>query len=387
MAETLGVYIIFEIGIILCISSLAAEGFKRLRLPGLIGAILVGLFIGGPGGIGWVTDLNVINIFAMLGAIFILFSSGLELDSTAFVNAEKKAFLLTTLGVIASVVLGTVLGLCFGWTSQAAFLLGVMISPSGTSIIATILNAKQKIDTGEGSALLTAAVVDDIEGVLLLSIALGGWGQGSNSIVNIILITVFAIIFIFGSIYLGRHLLPKLMEKLQRKISEDGLFAILIGVGLMVAFCASLVGLSPITGAFIVGVLIPYKKFGEKMDSRISMMKELFAILFFTSIGLSINPLNMLALLPVSLLVLGVALAMRLLGGLAGGRLDGYSGKSLWAMASGLAIRGEVTLIIAQTAISIGIVGPEFLTIGTVVVIGSILILLPFYNKMSQFLH
>lgn len=153
---------------------------------------------------------------------------------------------------------------------------------------------------------------------------------------------------------------------------------------MIIAFCATLVGLAAVTGAFIVGVLIPYKKIGERLDQRISMMKEIFAVVFFTSIGLSIDPSGILIYLPLILVVFGVDTASRLFGGFIGGRLGKFSGKELWGMTTGLAIQGEVNLIIAQMAVNLGIVGPEFLIIATGVVIGSVLLNVPIYQRLIR---
>jgi Kef-type K+ transport system membrane component KefB len=113
MATDPTIFIIFQVGLLIVVSSLGSEIFKKLRLPGVIGAILVGLFMGGPGGFGLVTDLTVINLLAVLGSILILFMTGLEFDAAAFWKVGTKAFLLTTIGVALSVGLGFSLGLLF----------------------------------------------------------------------------------------------------------------------------------------------------------------------------------------------------------------------------------------------------------------------------------
>ena len=115
MATDPTIFILFEVGLLIVVSSLVSGVFKRLRLPGVIGAILVGLFIGGPGGLGLVTDLTVINILAVLGSILILFVTGLEFDAAAFWKVGSKAFLLTTIGVILSVIFGYGIGVALGW--------------------------------------------------------------------------------------------------------------------------------------------------------------------------------------------------------------------------------------------------------------------------------
>jgi CPA2 family monovalent cation:H+ antiporter-2 len=114
------------------------------------------------------------------------------------------------------------------------------------------------------------------------------------------------------------------------------------------------------------------------------MMKDIFAAIFFTSIGLSINPFAIPALLPIALLILGLALLARLGGGLLGGRLGGLRGKVLLALTTGLAIRGEMSLIIGREGVALGIVGSDFLALAAIVVIGSIFLALPLFAKLSK---
>src|SRR4030067_1119006 len=104
MPEDPTIVILLEVGLLIVASSLGSELFKKFRLPGVIGAIIVGIFIGGPGGLGLVTDLSVINLLAVLGSVLILFTTGLGFDASAFWEVGKKAFLLTTAGVILFVV-------------------------------------------------------------------------------------------------------------------------------------------------------------------------------------------------------------------------------------------------------------------------------------------
>ncbi|MEM3046712.1 MAG: cation:proton antiporter, partial [Candidatus Bathyarchaeia archaeon] len=173
MAQDPAILLLYEVGLLIVLSSLASELFKRVGLPGLIGAILVGVFVGGPGGLGLVTNLAVVDILAVLGAVLILFVTGLEFEASAFQRTGRKAFLLTTTGVALSVLSGYLAGFALGWPDQAALLLGIVIAPSGTSIVAAMLSEEGKVETKAGSTLLTACVVDDVEGVLLLTVALG----------------------------------------------------------------------------------------------------------------------------------------------------------------------------------------------------------------------
>ena len=384
MLQDPSIVALYEVGLIIVVSSLASELFKRVRLPGLIGAIVVGIFIGGPGGIGLVTDLDVINTLAILGSVMILFTTGLEFEASAFWKSGRKAFLLTTLGVLLSVLLGYLVGLAIGWSERAALLLGVAIAPSGTSVLAQVLNLQGKTDTRTGSTLLTACIVDDVESILLLTIAFSAVTMEAISWATVFGLAFNASLFIFSSIFFGSKILPKLIQRYGQSLSDEVLFAVLLGLGLVLAFAATQVGLAAITGAFIMGAIIPYKKIGEKMGHRIFLMKEILASVFFASIGLSINPYDVPGILPVAAAVLGTGILSRFLGGAGGGTLAGVQKTALIPLSVGLAVRGEMSLIIAREAVSRQVVGYEFLTLLTVVTVGSMLIVLPTFSKLIE---
>ena len=384
MTDSSAVTVIYEVGILIIAASLASELFKRIHLPGLIGPVLVGLLIGGPGGLGLVTNLTVIELLGVLGAVLILFTVGLEFEASAFWRAGRAAFLLTTGGVAVSLGVGYLTGYLLGWSHPAAFLLGVVMAPSGTSVVASILNAEGRADSRAGQTLLTAVIVDDVEGVLLLSVALAMISGRTLSICEGTRVAVVAVFFILASIYVGGRLFPLVISRFARALSDEVLFAILLGVGLVFAFAATQIGLAAITGAFIVGAVVPYSKFGEKMIHRSFFMKEIFAAVFFASIGLAINPFDIIRYLPVAVVVCGTAIAARLTGGLVGGKIAGLGGKQLTASTVGLAIRAEMSLIIAREGAATGMIPNDFLPIAATAVVLSMVLVTPIYSRLVR---
>lgn len=384
MASDPALLVLYEVGLLLIVASLAAALFRRLGLPGLIGAILVGFFIGGPGGLGFITDLTIVDTLASLGIALLLFVTGLEFEVSSFRSAGMSAFLLTTVGVTLSVLCGFLIGQILGWGAGVSFLLGVALAPSGTSVIATILSNERLAGTRNGSVILTACVVDDVEGIILLTIALGFLTSASPSIPGLLQVSLLSIVFIVGSIWIGGKLLPRVIDRAEKRLPEDTLFAVLIGLGLIFAFAATLVGLAAITGAFIIGAIIPYKTVGRELHERVTMMKDLFAVIFFTSVGMSIDPLVLYLVLPLAVVVLLFALGARLGGGLLGGYVGGIRGKTLMVLALGLSVRAEISLIIAREAVASGLAGADFLALTTAVVIGSIFMTMPLFSRMMR---
>lgn len=380
------IVIIYEIGLLIVIASLSSEFFKRVHLPRLIGPVLVGVVIGGPGGLGLVTSLTIIEILGVLGAVLILFTVGLEFEASAFWTAGKPAFLLTTGGVAVSLGVGYLIGMLLGWSQPAAFLLGVVMAPSGTSVVAAILNAESRVNSKVGETLLAACIVDDVEGILLLTVALAFIRGRSLSIAEGAWILFVALLFIFASIYIGGRLFPLVISRFASALSDEVFFAIFLGAGLIFAFAASLVGLAAITGAFLMGAVIPYAKVGEKLSHRLFFMKEIFAAVFFTSIGLTIDPSDILRFFPLAILVCGTGIAARLAGGLIGGWTAGVKGKQLAASTLGLAIRAEMSLIIAREGAATGMIGEDFLAVATTAVLLSMVLLAPIFSKLNRHL-
>jgi len=195
---------------------------------------------------------------------------------------------------------------------------------------------------------------------------------------------IVAAVFIFASIYLGAKLLPIVIARLARRLSDEVIFAVFLGLGLIFAFVATEMGLAAITGAFLMGAVIPYRKVGEKLVHRLFFMKEIFASVFFASIGLTINPIDVATFLPVALLVCGTGIGARLVGGYVGGAIAGMHGKDLTTSLTGLAIRAEISLIIAREVSTSAVVVDTFLPISATAVILSLLTMTPVYSRLVR---
>jgi CPA2 family monovalent cation:H+ antiporter-2 len=213
---------------------------------------------------------------------------------------------------------------------------------------------------------------------------LGVISEGTFSVTNLLRVGTIAALFILASIYIGSKVFPLMIKRFERVFSDEVFFAILLGLGLILAFVSTTVGLAAVTGAFIMGAIIPHQKVGEKLANRLFMMKEIFAAVFFTSIGLVISPSGILVVLPIGILILVVALLARFTGGIIGGRLAGLRGKTLLTVTVGLAVRAEMSFIIAYEGVSRGIVGNDFLTLTAIAVIGSMIVVLPLFSRLIK---
>ena len=381
------ILLIFEIGLIIVFASILSEFAKRLHIPSLIGAMALGLFLGGPGGIGLVINTEFMDILASLGAVILLFITGLNFDAKFFLKSGKNALLLTGCGFLLSLIIGVGVGLFLGWGFEYSFLLGVLISPSGTSVIASILEQRGHPSKSEG-LLLTSAILDDIFTVILFSIALNLLENKATNPEGVLLVTLSSIVFVIGAIISGNEILPRVLPKIEGKVSEDFLFMLLLGFGLILAFVASTYfGLAAMTGAFIMGAVIPVDPYGRSLAKKLSLMKDTFLSIFFVSFGISIDPANIPILIPVSMLILTAALVGRIGGGILGGLIVGVRGREILFFATGLAIKGEMSLIIAKEAIDRGVdcvSCGSISAIAFILITGSILLLGPLLGRFGS---
>jgi Kef-type K+ transport system membrane component KefB len=376
-------FIVYQIGLIVLLATLASKLCVKIKLPGLLGAIVVGLFLGGPGSIGLIKDTEELKLFGTFGAILLLFMCGLEFDAAKFFILGKQVLALTLLGVLFAIGAGFAFGRLIGWSTHASLLLGVMISFSGTSIVSALLLQKKIISTEEGAFLMTAAVADDIIGIIIFSVTMSTVREQDVSLGIIGINALFAVLFVGGAIFIGSITFTKWIPRLEKYMKEDEIFLLLTGLGLVIAFISAYYfNLAAITGAFIVGAIIPRKNFGDRLGERFNLMKDVFVALFFTGIGVVLNPFDIAALIPLGLLLLVVALFARSVGALIGGRLSHQKGKKMLFTTVGLSMRGEMSLIIAQEGIAEGVVDYNFMILAFLVIIGSIVICMPLFNRM-----
>lgn len=134
---------LLDIGLILLASQLSSEVFRRIKLPGLLGAIFAGVLIG-PNVFALVSNTQLVNTMALFGSLLVLFVIGLEFPAESFFRIGWVAFLLTTFGAVLSFLIGYFVGQYLGWNQAASLLLGAVLAPSGTSVIAASLHEVKK---------------------------------------------------------------------------------------------------------------------------------------------------------------------------------------------------------------------------------------------------
>ncbi len=362
---------IIGVGILLFAAKLMAELFLRLKLPIVLGELLAGMIVG-PFALGGIividgSQLLVINdeikILGEMGAIVILFMAGLEMTPKEFLKGGKAAFTVGTLGVVVPFFAGLAVFQMFGFDALQSMLIATALTATSIAISIQVLSEFGKIKTPEARLIIGAAIVDDILAIAVLSVvtSIAGSDGGVDSIdITQIVITIlqvlafFAIMLVVAVVVIPKIITPRLWKA---KGSVEGIAtASFFGA----AALAGTIGLSPIVGAFAVGMALSTTKVFEKIESYVEKIGLIFAPLFFAIIGAQVDlravDLNILML---SGVIIVIAIVTKLFGCGLPAMLFLKSKSGGMKVGIGMISRGEVGLIVAGVGVTAGILTSE----------------------------
>ncbi|MBI5567807.1 MAG: cation:proton antiporter [Chloroflexi bacterium] len=362
----------------------------RLRQPAVLGELIMGVLLGPT-----IIDLVHLPFFsdpellheeifdlATLGVVFLMFSAGLEIELSEMRRAGRAATLSGSLGVIAPLLLGALAALPFGYQSNTAWFVGIILSATSVSISAQTLLELGVLRTREGITLLGAAVVDDVLVLIVLSVFLALAG-GSGGDVLVVVLKMVGYLIVSGA--LGWFVLPHVVAWVDRQPISEGWIATVVFITLMCALSAEVIGgLAAITGAFIAGVGLGRSPFREKIEVKMRVVTYgLLVPIFFVSIGLEANAREITGvMLPLLIVLLIVAVLSKVLGAGLGARLAGFTNQQALRVGVGMVSRGEVGLIVASIGVREGLIGPEVFSVVVVLVLLTTLIAPPMLRSV-----
>ena len=276
--------LLFTMAVLFVFARIGSIIVSRFGFPGLIGEIVIGLVIANLSFGDWsllsMLDITVpepgvesegsatytvIEVFAELGVIFLLFSVGLETKVKDLLGSGKAALLAAVLGVLLPFIAGLAIILAFDGNMNHALFMGAAMVATSVGITARIIKDMKLMETREARIIIAAAVIDDVLGMIVLAIVNGVAGSGEISIVDIISITLQAVVFVVAIILVCKYITPKLYDYFQKrhdnavnagKVPRSANKLVLsIIVCLSMAAFAEFIGLAGIIGAFLAGML------------------------------------------------------------------------------------------------------------------------------------
>ncbi len=332
----------------------------HLRVPAVLGQLLVGV-IAGPSLLGWVQVNPTLDAFANLGVIILMFIAGIETDMQEMRKVGGAAFVSATMGVICPFIVGTAFALALHYPLPVSLFLGTLLTATSVSISAETLKDLKKLTSKEGTTILGAAVIDDVLGLIVLSVILA-FTLGQNPTWSILkMVLYFPVAYVLG--YYGFPLLSHWLPKLLALEARIGLVFALV---LLYAWSAAELGsVAAITGAYMAGILVSRTEMREWVHDGLSKLGYSFFVpLFFVYVGIEANFHAMFTVPPLLLIGFIVIAVVTKVVGCGGGALA-CRFKPLEALAVGVGMisRGEVALITATIGLQAHLIDASLFSI------------------------
>jgi Kef-type K+ transport system membrane component KefB len=352
--------LLLKISCILIIAKLAGGISSRLGQPAVLGELIAGIILG-PSILGIFQLDEVLRALAQIGVIMLMFLIGIESDIEELRKVGKVSVVSAVGGVVLPFFLGVSLAYGFKYPISESIFIGVVLVATSIGITAQTLRELGELQSREGMAIIGAAVIDDIIGIIILSLVVG-FSCGKASFGNVFVILLKMALFFSISIYLGVKLIPWLLSKFRKIQVSEVLLTVSITLCLFYSWAAEALGnVATITGAYVAGVIVGKSMFKEEVESKYhTILYSFFAPIFFISIGME-TEIQAIAgkLIVFTILIVIAAIIGKVFGCAIPAKLSGFSTKESFIVGVGMMSRGEVALIVSSIALSLGIMSKD----------------------------
>ena len=377
------VYSVFrDLAIIMVAAKIMGLAVRKLNVPQVVGEILAGLIIG-PSILGFVQQSDFLSQMAEIGVILLMFSAGLGTNLRDMAKTGFTAFLVACMGVFVPLLCGTLLYMAFyGFDSigsaefYRALFIGTILTATSVSITVKALAEMGKLKTKLGTLIVSAAIIDDVIGIIVLTMVVGmSTGKGGSG--QIIAVAVRSALFFVFSGGIG-FVIYKIFKRLDAKYKHTQRIPILgLALCMFMAYAAErYFGVADITGAFVAGIILCNIQDADYIERKMNINSYmLFGPVFFAGIGLKTDVSHIspdIILFSVCFVIVG--LIAKIIGCGVTARLSRYSFGDSFKVGVGMMTRGEVALIVAQKGLSAKIIKPVFFTpVILLIIVSSIL--------------
>nr|MCR5024167.1 cation:proton antiporter [Lachnospiraceae bacterium] len=371
--------ILWDMAMIILFAKFFGLVARKLKAPQVAGEIVAGILIG-PTLLNLVQPTDFLSEMAELGVILLMFGAGLETNLDQLKKSGVKATLIACAGVFMPLICGTILYMSFyGFVPMdspefiKALFVGTILTATSVSITVQVLKELGKISTETGMTIMSAAIIDDIIGILVLTAVIGMKDPTSNiGLVAGKTVAFFVLVVIVGVI------VYQIMKRIDERYPHTRRIPIIsIAIAFILSYVADVYfGVADITGAFCAGVILSSLKDSDYIERRVDINSyTFFGPVFFASIGLQTN----LRTLDATILIFSIAfvivgLLAKIIGCGAMSGLCGYKGMDKLKIGIGMMTRGEVALIVSQRGLKAGIIGSEYFTAVILLIIVSSLL-------------
>lgn len=345
--------LLLELFAIFVSAKVVGELFERVALPSVLGEILAGALLG-PYALGWIPTTSIIHSVAELGAIFVLFSAGLETSPGELVRIGGKSLRVALAGIIVPFVLGfAYMKLRGNITSESVFVGAAMVATS-VGITARVFADLHLLSTETAKIILGAAVFDDILGMVLLAIV-GGMASGGVNWLHMGVLIAEATGFALFMMFVAPHLVRRIEPGVEQLSMQNASLVVALAICLLFSWLAVKIGMAAIIGAFFAGLVFADYAPQWNLFPRVAGITEFLAPFFFFTIGTRLNiSLFHGDILSAALVISFLAVISKLIG--CGLPMIRHGWLQVLQVGTGMMPRGEVALIVALVGLQSGIV-------------------------------
>ena len=391
-----------DLAFIMIIGAIVTLAFFKIKQPLIIGYLFAGMLIGplsplwawilpegGPssglvGGVGILSDISALNLFAEIGVILLLFVIGIEFPYAKIKSIGRMAIGIGTIGLLSTLGVLFYAATALGLNFMDSLFIASALSISSTAIIVKIFEEMGRIKKKSSILVLGILIVEDVIAVILISSLQSIALVGSVSIESVVVVILVALGLIVGTFTVGARIIPPLIDRVAGTEHREILLLSVLGVCFGYALLANVVGLSVAIGAFLAGVLVAESKSSEVAKILSSPIKDMFVAIFFISVGALMDVSQLGNYIYIAIALIAVAIGMKFGGNMLGNFLFRQKrGKSLRSAFALAAPRGEFSIVIVKTGVDIGVVSAFlFPLIGVISIVTAFLS--PFLIKASD---
>lgn len=378
---------LLDLALILLSTKLLSMLSKVIRLPQVVGALLAGIVLG-PAVLGVIGETEFLSQISEIGVIVIMFTAGVTTDLQELRHAGKAGFLVALFGVLVPLVSGVGVGWlsnAMGWMDMSlmeSIFLGTVMTATSVTITVETLKELGKLETHVGSTLLAAALIDDVLGLIALTIVSSVAGSDVNVGLVLLKILLFFVFAVVVAILLGKFFRWMLPHNIGRSLHLYPTLAFVLCLGM--AYCAEqFFGVAGIIGAFAAGLVVATTEKARFIESKFATLSQLLLTpVFFAGVGLKFELDSMsLSTLWLALSIFVVAVISKLIGCGFSARACGFRGRECLQIGAGMACRGEVALIVANKGLAMGLLADELLSAIILMIVGCA-VLVPIMLKL-----
>ncbi len=349
-----GVDILTDLALILCVAAITTMVFQRLRQPVVLGYLLAGVVVGPHLPVPIFVDESLTHTLSELGVVLLMFSLGLEFSLRKLIKVAPTAGIVAVIQCSLMIWLGYLVSRLFGWTVYEALFAGAALAISSTTIIVKAF-AEQKIKGRLNEIVFGILIVEDLIAILLLTIltavASGAGLSASALALSVGKLAGFLIVLLVG----GMLIVPRLMRAVVRLHSNETTVVAAVGLSFAFALLARWMNYSVALGAFLAGALVAESGAAKIIEHRIEPVRDVFAAVFFVSVGMLIDPHLVWQHLPAVLVLTLVVVVGKLIGVSIGTFIAGYGVRTSVQAAMSLGQIGEFSFIIAGVGMTLGV--------------------------------